>query len=228
MSRIDDYLAEAAAFSREHRRPWVTLSYAQSLDGSLSAAPGERTRLSGDESRRLTHQLRAAHQAILVGVGTVQADDPLLTVRYAQGPDPRPVILDGQLRAPLQARIFHKQDNQPWVLCGPDASTAQRTVFEELGVRIIQTETTPNGRLDLHSALNRLYENGIVTLMVEGGAQVIRSFLEAGLVELLVITIAPRWLNGLNATEGLAFPLPQLRDVVWEPYGSDAVLWARL
>src|SRR3989304_8693232 len=94
MVPIDQLIAGA----REHRqrlgRPLVTLSYAQSLDGCIAARAGERLALSGPESMRLTHRLRAAQDAILVGIGTVPADNPRLTVHLVQGQDPQPIVLD--------------------------------------------------------------------------------------------------------------------------------------
>lgn len=94
-------------------RPAVTLAYAQSLDGCIAAARGAPTRLSGAESMRLTHELRALHEAILVGVGTVLADDPQLSTRLASGPSPRPIVLDSRLRTPLSARLLRRPDGAP-------------------------------------------------------------------------------------------------------------------
>ena len=85
-------------------RPRVTLTYAQSLDGSITARSGAPLSLSGAESLHYTHQLRAAHDAILVGIGTVLSDDPRLDVRLVTGPSPRPIVLDSELRCPVTAR----------------------------------------------------------------------------------------------------------------------------
>ena len=95
-----DALAERLAGFHASDRPFVSLSYAQSLDGSLAAKPGAPTRLSGTQANELTHRLRAAHDAILVGIGTILADDPQLTVRGVPGLQPRPVVLDSRLRTP--------------------------------------------------------------------------------------------------------------------------------
>ena len=99
----------------------VTLSYAQSLDGSLTTRRGERLTLSGEETKLLTHRLRAAHDAILVGIGTVLADNPKLTARLVGGPHPLPVVLDRRLRIPMDSEIIQRTDLIPWVVCGEDA-----------------------------------------------------------------------------------------------------------
>jgi GTP cyclohydrolase II len=228
MSTLSERLAGAAAFSRRNARPWVTLSFAQSLDGSLTAVRGQSTALSGSESRQLTHQIRAAHQAILVGVGTMIADDPLLNARYAEGPDPQAVILDSHLGTPIQARLLRGKEHLPWILCAEDADAGRRASLEAAGARLLPIARGPDGRLDLRSVLFRLYELNISTLMVEGGAQVITSFLAAGLVELLVITFSPCWTGGLPALEGQRLPLLELQNVKWEQLGSDGILWAEV
>jgi 3,4-dihydroxy 2-butanone 4-phosphate synthase/GTP cyclohydrolase II len=87
-------------------RPFVTLAYAQSLDGSLAARRGEPLSLSGLESQKLTHRLRASHSAILVGISTLLADDPQLNVRLVEGENPQPVVLDSRLRTRFKARVF--------------------------------------------------------------------------------------------------------------------------
>lgn len=226
MSTINKYLAGIPGFAARNSRPWVTLSYAQSLDGSLTAQIGQGTAISGPQSKQLTHQLRAAHQAILVGVGTVLADDPHLGVRHAEGCDPLPVILDSHLRTPLEARLLRRASNLPVILCSPQADKQRRAALEGAGARVLEVQQNPAGLLDLQLALGKLYELNISSLMVEGGAQVIQSFLEARLFEALIVTIAPRWIGGLPAVNGNALSVPPLREFTWEQYGADVVLWA--
>ena len=99
-------LERRAELARQNTgRPFVTLTYAQSLDGSIARVPGKRLQLSGPEAQAMTHRLRAVNDAILVGIGTVLADNPRLTVRLAEGSDPQPVILDSKLRFPLDANL---------------------------------------------------------------------------------------------------------------------------
>lgn len=176
------------------RRPFVTLTYAQSIDGSIAARPGTPLALSGVATQTFTHQLRATHDAILVGIGTVLADDPQLNVRLVKGPNPRPVILDSSLRCPTLARCI-VASRRPIIATTLGAPTANQQALEAVGVSVVRLPST-DGRIDLPALLERLGQLEIRTLMVEGGAQVITSFLRAHLVNRLIITIAPTLIGG--------------------------------
>ena len=210
-------------------RPHVTLAYAQSLDGSIAARPGEPLTLSGPESLRLTHQLRAQHDAILVGIGTVLADDPRLNVRLVEGPDPQPVILDSHLRFPLDARLLGNF-RKPWIVSAkppiPQASENRVKVLESTGITVFEMPTDARGRVELSAMLKALSGRGIQSLMVEGGAQVITAFLNAGLVDELVLTLAPVFVGGLRAVEPLlsSDSFPRLNSVSIEPCGADWII----
>src|SRR4029079_2712702 len=115
-------LAQARARKRLRGRPFVTLAYAQSVEGRFAIARGLRSALSGPESLRFTHALRAGHDGILVGVGTVLADDPELRVRLVEGRDPQPVIVDSHLSTPAGARLLART---PWI--GTTVGTARKT-----------------------------------------------------------------------------------------------------
>jgi len=106
---------DALGMAWESPLPLVTVSWAQSANGAIAAADGSPVALSGPESLRLTHRLRALHGAIMVGIETVIADDPLLSVRLAEGPQPQPVILDSRLRFPPGARLLSRADRKPWI-----------------------------------------------------------------------------------------------------------------
>src|SRR5512143_1701471 len=106
MQKFESWLAQADRQPSEKGRPLVSLCYAQSLDGCIAAERGRPTQLSGPETKQITHRLRALHDGILVGIGTVLADDPHLTVRHARGENPQPVVLDSRLRTPVEARLI--------------------------------------------------------------------------------------------------------------------------
>jgi GTP cyclohydrolase II len=227
MEPVLTWLAEAAHQRQIRGRPLVTLTYAQSLDGCISARPGESTVLSGPQTRRMTHQLRAWHDAILVGIGTLLADDSRLDVRLVAGPDPQPVILDSYLRTPPGARLLQGR-RQPWIFASPEAPPAACRLLEAAGARLFFLSPEERGRLPLPALLRSLEGMGIEHLMVEGGAQVITSFLQAQLVDQVVLTIAPCFLSGYHALGG-ADPARLPRLEAWESqrYGDDLVLFGR-
>lgn len=228
MCPIEAWLAEAPDFCKRTGRPLVTLSYAQSLDGSLAARRGEPLTLSGEGAMRMTHALRAAHDAILVGIGTVLADDPRLTVRLVEGPQPQPIVLDSQLRMPLDSRLFEHPKGL-WIAAGQNASKERKTALCAKGAKIYEFPLDTDGRVDPIYLLKELPALGIHSLMVEGGTNVIASFLHHGLVDQVVITIAPRLVGGLHLElqkrqEDWNFPLT---DVGYARLGEDLIVYGR-
>jgi riboflavin-specific deaminase-like protein len=180
-------------------RPLVTLSYAQSLDGSLAAVKGQRTQISGPESAKLTHTLRANHDTILIGIGTLLADDPRLTVRLAEGEDPKPVILDSRLQIPLDSNLVPY--NPPWIATTAGADKEKARQLTSLGARLFILPETQEGWISLPDLVRVLYREGARRLMVEGGAKVISSFLVSQLVDFMVVTISPLLLGGVQSIQ---------------------------
>ncbi len=212
-------------------RPFVTLSYAQSLDGCLTTQQGTATPISSPASLTMTHALRSAHSAILVGIETVLADDPALTVRLVAGDNPQPVIVDSQLRTPPDARLLQGY-GAPWIATTPGgARSSRRQRLEEAGARILTLPADEEGRVDLAALLACLGAEGIGSLMVEGGARILTSFLEGGLADYAVITIAPVFLGGYQmiqpAGTGEEFRgvMPRLQNVEQVQLVTDTVLW---
>lgn len=181
-------------------RPTVTVSYAQSIDGSIARVRGEPLRLSSDESMVMTHRLRAEHDGILVGVGTVLADDPRLTVRLVEGETPQIVLLDSRLRCPVGARVMN---GRPIIVTTMTADAGREEALEAAGATIVRVGMDETRRVDLQKMLMKLGERNIKSVMVEGGAQTIASFFTAQLVDNVVITIAPLFVGGLNAMDKL-------------------------
>jgi 3,4-dihydroxy 2-butanone 4-phosphate synthase/GTP cyclohydrolase II len=208
-------------------RPFVTLSYAQSLDGSIAAPDGHPLPLSSPPSLFRTHALRARHDGLLVGIGTILTDDPQLTVRHAPGPNPHPVILDTHLRTPLPARVF-ANPSRPWFVAGVPVAPARRAALLAAGAQVLEAPRTTENLIDLPAALALLLGRGLNSLMVEGGSRVLRSFLTAGLVDWVVITLAPVFTAGKPALASGAGDLPGLRLLGWEPSGPDLILWGEL
>jgi len=210
------------------RLPVVTVSWAQSMDGALAPAGGRRMVLSSPESMALTHRLRSLHRAILVGIGTVLLDDPRLTVRLVEGPSPQPVVLDSALRFPDSARLLSRADYAPWIFYAENAPADRARELADRGARLFALPGGENG-LALDEVLRTLQGQGIASVMVEGGAHVLRSFLSRRLAHQLVITISPVRMEGVRifeegtATEGLL----ELDETCEKQYGQDVVRWGR-
>jgi GTP cyclohydrolase II len=170
-------------------RPYVVLKYAQTVDGRIATRQGEAKWISSEAERRISHGLRAACDAVLVGVGTAIIDDPQLTVRMVPGPSPLRVVLDSTLRLPSTARLL--DDRAGTVVITTEPSTEKRRAAlrtRSVGVHVV--DAGPRG-VDLASALKALRGLGVGSLLVEGGAQVITSFFAEKLVDRLVVGIAP-------------------------------------
>jgi 3,4-dihydroxy 2-butanone 4-phosphate synthase/GTP cyclohydrolase II len=232
MEEINALLSKATDHRRKGGRPWVTLSYAQSLDGCIAAHPGQTLALSGPQSLVLTHRLRAAHDAILVGIGTVLADDPRLTVRLVEGKDPQPVIVDSQLRLPMDANLLGGHSSPPWIATCDEADPDRQRSLETANARVLRIPADPDGGVYLVALLECLGTLGINSLMVEGGARIITSFLREQLVDLLILTVSPLLVGGVHAVDSLRTTdlvgFPRLSTPHYEWLGGDLILWGEL
>jgi 3,4-dihydroxy 2-butanone 4-phosphate synthase/GTP cyclohydrolase II len=234
MIPLEQFVENAEFYRRQYGLPLVTLSNAQSLDGSIAARRGERLKLSGEESKRMTHRLRTLHDAILVGIGTILPDDPQLTARLAPGKSPQPVILDSALHFTLDAQLLQRSMNLPWIAATDKADMDRQERLEQAGVRVFRFPGDALGFVPLTPLLQRLATEGINSIMVEGGARVIGSFLSAGLVNQVIITIAPRFVGGLAAVDfdeskpGTDLSVPDVRVMGVEKLGEDLVIWGKL
>ncbi len=229
VSRLHDSLQQAGERRHQASVPSVTLSYAQSLDGSIAAEPGKPLQLSNPKSQALTHRLRSMHDAVLVGVNTLLSDDPRLTVRLVSGRNPRPIVLDSRLRSPLEAKLFHPPCVPPIIATTDGASAVLEKRLQAAGAHIVRMPSQPNGLVDLHMLLRHLYELGIHSLMVEGGAGVITDFLASQLVDQVVITITPQFVGGLSAVQPSLLETPgsgRLTNVQCESFEGDLVVYA--
>ncbi|KAI7789173.1 riboflavin biosynthesis protein Rib7 [Diaporthe eres] len=262
-------------------RPFITLTYAQSLDSAIASSPGARTALSGPSTKAMTHFLRSRHDAILVGVGTAAADDPglncRLEVEMSGGHQPRPVVVDPAARWAVggESKVVQLAREGrglgPWVLCaeGVVPDPARVAVLEGVGGRYITVEGAKGARgdggkevkgdgwemgkegeeedgsrsvLTWDSIFGLLWEEGINSVMVEGGATVINDLLllaNEGLdvVDSFIVTIAPVWLGAGGVTVAPERPVdahmrrvpgPRLTDVMWSQMGDDMVLCGRI
>jgi len=210
-------------------RPFVAVSYAQSIDGSIATKNRRPLSISGRESLELTHRLRSLFDGILVGINTVLADDPQLTVRLVDGENPQPVVLDTRLRTPLACRLLQRSDRESWLASATANSHARVSAFIRAGAQVLPCRPDGNGQVDLHHLMALLFDKGVESLMVEGGAKVITSFIHAELVDLFIITISPKFIGGLQVIEsrnGDLFSKLNLTGISYETLGKDIVVWA--
>ena len=253
---LEPYLPRSGSSSNAF--PHVTLTYAASMDSSISLMPGVQTVLSGPESKAMTHYLRSRHDAILIGVGTALADDPGLNCRLEgvggfgglgwEG-QPRPVVIDPGARWPLtpSTRILKTvqegKGKGPWVVIAPGFSIdpARLELLKYYGGKYLGlTDFDMSWRLRWEAILTALAAEGIKSVMIEGGGRVINGLLQpehSGLISSVIVTMAPTYLGegGVTITPppardqaGKPQPAQRFQDVKWQPLGNDVVMCGRL
>jgi diaminohydroxyphosphoribosylaminopyrimidine deaminase / 5-amino-6-(5-phosphoribosylamino)uracil reductase len=222
-------------------RPYVTLKAGMTLDGKLATASGESRWITGELSRREVHQLRGRVDAVLIGIGTVLADDPSLTART--GPrfeqltprQPLRIIVDSRLRTPFTAQVLAQQDRAKTIMATTAvAPAARRSVLQKKGIEIL-TLPALQGRVSLRALLTQLGRRGIMSLLVEGGGEINAALLKAKLVNHVRLYMAPLLLGGQNAKGVIGGTSPArlagaiaLRHVVTRSVGHDVVVEGEL
>ncbi|OIJ10714.1 riboflavin biosynthesis protein RibD [Anaerobacillus alkalilacustris] len=177
--------------------PFVTLKTATSLDGKIATSTGQSKWITGDAARTDVHQLRHEHDAILVGIGTVLADNPTLTTRIETGgKNPIRIILDRTLRTPLDSNIVINKEAETWVVTSVQAPKTKQDELEKLGVKVVKVA---HDKIKIKDLLQILGKKGITSLFVEGGSAVNDSFLRAHAINELITYIAPKLIGGKEA-----------------------------
>jgi diaminohydroxyphosphoribosylaminopyrimidine deaminase/5-amino-6-(5-phosphoribosylamino)uracil reductase len=210
--------------------PYVSLKLALSLDGRIATRSGSSKWVTGPEARTLVHMLRSRHDAVAIGIGTALADNPRLTVRDASGISPTRVVFDTKLRLPPHSILVQTAVDVPtWVVCSADAAMDKEEALTASGVEVLRAPSSAEGRLDAGSALRMLAARGVVTLMVEGGAELAGSILAGRLADELhafvaPILLGPRGRPGAVDWAGPATPAeaPRIATATWELCGADA------
>lgn len=174
--------------------PYTILKIAQSLDGKIATASGQSQWITGERSRKFVHQLRSEVDAVIVGVGTILTDNPLLNVRLVKGRDPIRVILDSKFRTPLNANLFKVPS--PIIIMGITGEAVERQeALKKAGAEIIELPKVEQ-HLCLEEALRVLTKKGIHRVLVEGGRIIATEFLKKKLVDELIVAIAPKIIGG--------------------------------
>lgn len=185
--------------------PFITIKYAQTLDGRIATATGQSKWISSDNSLKFAHKLRSQHDAVLVGIKTVINDDPELTVRLVRGRNPLRIIVDSELKIPRQSKVLQNLSRAKTVIATlKNADDIEFQSIASTGAKIITCDADDRGGVDLKKLFKKLAENEISSILIEGGAQIITSVLTNNLANRLVIVIAPKILGkGIEAVGDL-------------------------
>lgn len=223
---LEPYLPEIV-----NDRPFVTLTWAQSLDSKIAAGPGERTVISHLETKTMTHYLRSKHDAILVGIGTVLADDPKLNCRLPNSNSPRPVIIDPNGRwnyseSNLCKLVDNHQGKAPFIITAVDLNPDDIFAIGTQGGKIIKLDLSNDKLKNWDIILRELYKHSISSLMIEGGASIINDLLPSSRVDSVIITIGPVFLGEKGVTVSPAHQLA-LKNVNWWTGVQDSVIAAK-
>jgi diaminohydroxyphosphoribosylaminopyrimidine deaminase / 5-amino-6-(5-phosphoribosylamino)uracil reductase len=230
--------AEARELNRAYLKavrtglPWVTLRMAMTLDGKVATRTGDSRWVTGEAARRFVHRLRNESDAVLIGSGTAAVDDPELTARLRGARNPLRVVLDTNARLDPKSKLVRTaKDVTTLILTGPDPSTG---ALEEMGVQVERVGLT-GGRVDPETALRRLVERGVHSVLCEGGPEVAASLLEGGLVDEVIWFIAPKLAGGSAAPgpvggagiERMSEALP-VHSIKVRRFGEDIAVTGRL
>ena len=206
-------------------RPAFTLKAAITLDGKIATIKGQSKWITGVPARIDVHRLRDGHDAVLVGIGTVLADDPWLTARLPNARDPMRIVLDSKLRTPPDAHLLPKKKGpRTIIVTTPAGPEAKERALKKAGAEVWRLPARRNGTVSLEALVRELGEQDITSVLVEGGAQVHASFLDLGYADEVIIYVAPKvvggpapsWVGGkgiatLQAAHGFRFIEPPLQ-----------------
>jgi riboflavin-specific deaminase-like protein len=219
---------EAYSHYKKTGLPFVTMKTAMTLDGKIATSTGDSKWVTGEAARHHVHELRHIIDGIMVGAETVIKDNPRLTTRLpgSDGKNPIRIVVDSRLRLPLNSLLADTNDAQTWVFCTNEADVEKEKQLMECGVKVIRTGG--GSRVDLCKAMKHLAENGVQSVLLEGGGQLNWSMLKTSLVQKVIVFIAPKLLGGKDsispisgegfARMGLAV---QLRHLSVERFGED-------
>ncbi|MBR4642061.1 MAG: bifunctional diaminohydroxyphosphoribosylaminopyrimidine deaminase/5-amino-6-(5-phosphoribosylamino)uracil reductase RibD [Selenomonadaceae bacterium] len=208
--------------------PFITMKFACSIDGKIATVAGESQWISCEASRKFTHHLRDINDAILVGVGTVLADNPSLTTRLVEGKNPVRVIVDSNARTPLDSKVLDKSA-RTIIATTSNAPPEKISALKNCGVEIIFAGG--GERVDLKILMQALAEREITSVLVEGGGTINFSLLRAGLVDKVLAFVAPKIIGGKNsltAVEGAGFEklsdAVTLKNITVQNFGEDILI----
>lgn len=228
---------ELIAGFRKHRlcgMPLTTIKFAQSLDGRIATATHHSQWISSPKSLKLAHQLRRQNDAVMVGIGTVLADNPRLNLRLVRGINPKRIILDSKLRIPLTSNLLKADDiKKTYIATTPAAPQQKIEQIRNLGVQIVIANSNENQQIALPSLWEQLGQLAITSLLIEGGGELITSVLKARLADRIVVAIAPIIIGqGIEAIQDLGVDQVgrsiQVSDIKWKRSENDMIIQGKL
>lgn len=212
--------------------PYVTMKVGQSLDGKIATRTGQSKWITSEESLINVHKLRKDSDAVLVGVGTVLADDPELTVRHVHTErQPARIVLDTSLRTPVGAKLVKSANEVDTIIITTETADINKVnLLKNSGVKVLFADRTPDGKIDLKHALSVIGEQKILQLFVEGGAEIFGAFMDEKLVDYINVFIAPLIIGGVQAKdsvggEGSALLSDAPRIACYDVRRSGADIW---
>jgi diaminohydroxyphosphoribosylaminopyrimidine deaminase / 5-amino-6-(5-phosphoribosylamino)uracil reductase len=189
------------------KEPFVTLKAAMTLDGKIAASTGDSKWITSEKSRRFVHGIRARSDAVLVGIGTVIADDPELTVRLTKGKNPIKVIIDPKLAIEKSAKVFTKGGADVIIATFERADSDKVKRLEEMGVVVLSFSRGKGGsEIDLQCLMGELAKRNIMSILVEGGAKIFTNFIKHDIFDKVICIYSPKILTGsdsLGLTTGI-------------------------
>jgi diaminohydroxyphosphoribosylaminopyrimidine deaminase / 5-amino-6-(5-phosphoribosylamino)uracil reductase len=215
-------------------KPLVTLKMAQTLDGRIATSTGHSKWISSEDSRVIAHRLRGRHDAVLVGIGTLLADDPQLSVRHVRGPAPHRIIMDSRLRVPLDAHVL--SDDTPYLTIIATTAAASRekiSRIQERGATVLVLPVEERGWVNPDCLWKKLAEMKITSVLVEGGSTVHTEFLKRKNADRMVLFIAPKILgSGIDAIGDLGIrninSALSLSEVRMRNFGGDVMIAGKI
>lgn len=215
------------------KQPFVILKCAATLDGRIATRTGDSKWITGEMAREYVHRLRHAVDAIMVGINTVQTDNPSLTTRlkHGEGKDPVRIILDSCLAISPDARVLRQDSTSETILVtGTVDNPTKKAILDDLNARIIETPLK-NGLVDLDRLLQILGSMGIISLLIEGGSRVLASAFRSGIVDKVLFFYAPKILGGDDGVPICSGPSPKsmdqairIKDITVHRFGDDVMI----
>lgn len=177
--------------------PFVAMKYAMTLDGKIAAYTGDSKWVTGEEARQHVHRLRKQYRAILVGIGTVLADDPMLNCRIEENVDPVRIVCDSKLRLPLTSQLVKTAKEIPTIAAYATADREKEEALRQAGVELIHAER--DGQVDFEALMKELGQRGIDSVLIEGGGTIHGTVLTSGLAQKVYCYVAPKLIGGRDA-----------------------------